>query len=279
MTDSNSSSRSRRERILGTGVMLRKTTEQAVEIQIPFLAAAVAYYALVSTVPLLAMILVGAATIGGEEATADILASAADILTPETQELLVDALVAGTGRVGATVVGSAIVIWSAFRVFRGLDQAFSRIYRTVGEKSILAELGDALLVLIGIVLAAVLMTVANIGLQILPLGPLAGIGGNILLVITLTAIMFPIYYRYPGVEMKPIEALPGATVTAVGWVLLTSVFNIYLTVAGGVTLYGPIGGVLLLVTLFYFAALIVMYGAVLNVVAADRQLQHTGQLE
>lgn len=277
MTDGPSSSRSQRQLITGTGSVLQKTTKRAVRIQIPFLAAAVAYYALVSTVPLLAVVLVSAATIGGEEFTANILAGAENVLTPETQELLVDALVAGTGRVGATAIGSGIVVWSAFRVFRGLDQAFSRIYRTIGEKSIIAELRDALLVLAGILLAALLMTVASIGLQILPLGPLVGVGGTVLLVITLLVVMFPIYYRYPGVEMKPVEALPGATVAAVGWVLLASLFNIYVAVAGGVALYGPLGAVLLLVTLFYFAALVVMYGAVLNVVAADRQLQHGGQ--
>ena len=61
-----------------------------------------------------------------------------------------------------------------------------------------------------------------------------------------------------------------------GWTALATGFSLYAAVAGGFQLYGVIGGVLLLVTWFYFAGNVLLVGAVLNAVLAgvmDRQLQ------
>ncbi|QZA89626.1 YihY/virulence factor BrkB family protein [Salinarchaeum sp. IM2453] len=256
--------------------IFKDTTYRANLLQIPFLAAAVAYYALFSVVPILAIVVVVGVMIGGEPFVMQMLDQTTGILTPETQEVLADALVGGVGRVGATALGSVALVWSAFRVFRAIDQAFSRIHRAVGEKPFISGLKDGISVIAVIIVGVVVVAAVHVLLQYFPLGPLAGLASMILLFLALIVVLLPMYYIYPQRDTTIRGVLPGATIAALGWVLLSSLYNIYVTIAGDVTLYGPIGGVLLLLALFYAASLVIMYGAVLNVVIADRQLQQSG---
>lgn len=248
--------------------------------QVTFLAAAVAYYAFVSLIPLLALVLVVTAAVGGRDLVDRVLAETGAVLTPEVQTALAEALVGGTGRIGATFVGTLVVLWGGLRMFRGIDKAFSQVYGTAGEKSILGELRDGALVLACIGIGLAVMTVAGIVLQLLPLGPFAGVAGSVLVFLSLIVVFLPMYYVFPDTTMTVRAALPGAVVTALGWTLLGALFSVYVALAGTVALYGILGGILLLVTLLYAGAFVLIVGAVCNaVVERDRQLQQDGRRE
>lgn len=73
--------------------------------QLTFMAAAIAYYAFVSVVPLLLLVLVVASAVAGEGIAAEILSVVGEFLTPEAATLIEGALVSGAGRGGATAVG------------------------------------------------------------------------------------------------------------------------------------------------------------------------------
>jgi YihY family inner membrane protein len=243
--------------------------ETARRQQITFLAAAVTYYMLVSLVPLLALVVAVGTSIWGQQAVEWLLGWTDELLTPDAQQLLSEALVEGEGRVGATVVGTLVILWSGLRVFRGIDKAFAEIYGTAGEKSLVQELRDGLLVVASVGGAITAMTVVSVVISSLPLGPLTGPLVRLLLFVSLAAIFLPVYYVFPAQELDLSAAVPGAVVAAVGWTVLGTVFGTYLTIAGTAGVYGPIGGLLLLVTLLYAGAIVLLLGTVVNAVLAD----------
>ncbi len=245
--------------------------------QLPFLAAAIAYYAFLSVVPLLIVALTIASTVAGETLAERILTSADEFLTPAAASIIEDTLVEGEGRGGVTVIGLAVLLWGAMRVFRGLDIAFSQVYGATEPKPLPEQIRDALLVLVGIVLAIAATVVASSLFALLP-APIAGVGGTVGLLVVLTLVFYPLYYIFPAPVVSPREAVPGAVFASIGWTILGTVFGIYAANAGALELYGVLGGVLLLLVWFYFGGLILLTGAAVNVVlgerAGDRQLQH-----
>gem|GEM_PF-53214 len=238
--------------------------------QITFLAAAVAYYAFVSLIPLSLLGLVIASVMGGAVFEGQVVATAGEFLTPDAQNLLTEALTGESGRGGATIVGTVVLLWSGLRLFRGLDKAFSQVYGTIGSKTIVNEFLNALAVSVAIVVGVASMTVLGAAIDRVPAGDMSPQIGFALLVATLAVVFFPMYLLLPDADMDPREALPGTLFASLGWVVLGAGFQLYTANAGTFAAYGVLGGVLLLVTWLYFGALIVMLGAVVNAVLADR---------
>jgi membrane protein len=244
------------------------------EEEVSFLAAGIAYYMFVSLLPLLLLTLVVGTLAGGEAFAERIVTAAGDVLSPAASTLLEDALTSGAGRGGATVLGVGVTLWSALKVFRGLDTAFSRVYGTDGPDSIVGELVDGLAALGGI-------SVALVGLGVIgAFGTVLGVQvalGGLALVPVLAVAFLPLYYLFPDQEMTIRAAVPGAVFAGVGWTLLGTGFNVYAAQADTYQVYGVIGGVLLLVTWFYFAGQVLLVGAAVNAALADRQLQQVSR--
>lgn len=259
----------------GTNPLL-VTVSLAQREQLPFLAAAIAYYAFLSVVPLLIVSVAVASVLAGETVVTGILTATDEFLTPEAGELLSEALVAAPGRDGMTLVGSLVSLWGALRVFRGLDTAFSRIYGETAPKSLLDQLRDAIVVVSAVGLA-VGVTVVVSAVPVVFGVSLVGVLGPVGLFVLLPLVFFPLYYVFPARDVTVREALPGTVLAAAGWALLGTLFGVYTAYAGGFQLYGVLGGVLLLLVWFYFGGLILLVGVAVNAVVAgrpgDRQLQ------
>ncbi|WP_340098832.1 YihY/virulence factor BrkB family protein [Salinibaculum salinum] len=246
--------------------------------QLTFLAAAIAYYAFVSVIPLLLVTLAVASAVAGETIANEILTLVGEFLTPQAASLVEVALVSDTGRSGATAIGLAVLLWSSLRVFRGLDIAFSRVYGADAPLGLVEQVRDALLVL-GVMGAGLGATVL-LG-TILPLSdiPFAEYLGPFGLVTVLSVVFLPVYYVFPDSNVDLWEAIPGAVFAGGGWTVLSLGFSVYAARATTFQLYGILGAVLLILTWFYFGGLLVLLGAALNAVLAgqkDRQLQQGG---
>lgn len=245
-------------------------------LQLPFLAAAIAYYAFLSVVPLLVVVTVVATTVAGEVLAAELLASLDEFLTPEAAELVESTLVDPSGGGGLTLVGLGLLLWGALRVFRGLDVAFSAVYGTDTTKPFLVQVWDAALVFGAVALAIGATVAGSLLLSLSPVG-VAGLGGSVGLLVVLPVVFFPLYYVFPAENVGVREAIPGAVFAGASWTALGTVFGVYAARAGSVELYGVLGGVLLLLIWFYFAGLVLLVGAALNAILAgrleDRQLQ------
>lgn len=251
---------------------VRSILELVKEQNVTFLAASVAYYAFVSVVPLLLLALAIGSLLGGEAFAQQIVSAAQGQLSGQGATVIEQALTASSGRAGASVASIVALTWSALKVFRGTDLAFDEVYGLEAETGLLGQVKDGLIVLATVGLAAVLMIGLGVVLgQAARIGiPFIGVLGYVALVVGLVAVFLPLYYVMPPVEMTAREALPGALVAAVGWLVLQVGFQIYAANAGSYAAYGLLGAVLLFLTWLYFAAVLVLVGAVVNVVLAGR---------
>ena len=234
------------------------------------IAGSIAFSAFVSLLPLLALAVVVATALGGPEVVNRAVEGADPYLTRSAQTLLVEALENGSERVGASAVSLALVIWSALRVFRGLDTAFSLLYGTAHVGGFLDGLRDGLAVLTALVLALVATAAASTLVTVLPSEPVATVAAPLVLVAGLALAFLPMYYVFPDVDVTVSEVVPGVLVAAVGWTVLVRAFQLYAGVAGQYDVYGAVGAVLLVLLWLYLAGLLLLAGAAVNVVLAGR---------
>ena len=238
--------------------------------EVTFLAAAVAYYAFLSLLPALLLLLVVASALGGDALADALVGAAGGFLTPAGETVVRNAVSNAAGRSGATLLGLVVLLWSVLKVFRALDIAFLKVYGSEAPASLVAQVRDGLVAVVGIgaglaAMIAIGALVASTRLQLL-----VDLFGILVLPAVLSVVFLPLYYVFPDVEMSVAEALPGAVFAAVGWTALQAGFQIYAANAAQYETYGVLGGVLLLVTWFYLAAVVLLVGAVVNVVLAGR---------
>jgi len=232
-----------------------------------FLAAGIAYYAFVSVIPLLLLALAVASVIGGDALASRVTDMLSQQLSAAGQESVSRMLTSTSGRGAASVVGLVGLTWSALKLFRGMDQAFEEIYTNEMEASLLEQLLDAIVVVLGIGLAVALVVAVGVALSALQIRiPFANVLGAVVLLVVLTVALLPIYYVLPPIDVTVGEVLPGAVIAAGGWVLLQIGFRVYAANAGQYAAYGLLGAILLFVTFLYFASIVVLVGAVVNAV-------------
>jgi len=250
---------------------VRSVVDLARDRNLTFLAAGIAYYAFVSVIPLVLLAVAVASFVGGQALADRVTELVSQQLSASGTEAVTAALTDTAGRGAASVVGFLALTWSALKLFRGLDQAFDEVYTDDVEASLLDQIRDALVVVVGIGLAVAAVVAVGIALSVLSLQvPLANVLGTVVLVVVLALAFLPIYYVLPPVDVSVEEVLPGAVVAAIGWVLLQVGFRIYAANAGQYAAYGLIGAVLLFVTWLYFASIVVLLGATVNAVRRGR---------
>jgi YihY family inner membrane protein len=262
---------------LATGRRLLSTARDS---QLGFLAAGIAYYAFVSFVPFALLALSAASLVGGEAFSREAVAALSGVLTPEATGVVEDALRLDAAAGGATVLGTLVLAWSSLRLFRGLDTAFSTVYGTAGELTLVDKLRDGAVVL-GSILVGVL-AVGLAGLAVVRFGGVLVPGlATAALVVALAVVLLPMFAVFPDADVGIAGAWPGAALAAVGWTALGGAFQAYAGVAS-TSVYGVLGGAVLFVTWLYFGALLLLLGAALNATldgvgpAEDRNSQHPG---
>ncbi|WP_226480644.1 YihY/virulence factor BrkB family protein [Natrinema amylolyticum] len=232
-----------------------------------FLAAGIAYYAFVSTIPLLLLAVTIASFVGGQALADRVASMLSQQLSSSGQQMVSQALTNPSGRAAASVIGFLGVVWSALKLFRGLDQAFDEIYADEVDASLLGQIWDGIVVVVGIALSVALVVAVGAALSILNLQiPFVNVIGTLVLIVVLTVAFLPIYYVLPPMDVSLRGVLPGTIVAAVGWVVLQIGFRIYAANAGRYAAYGVIGAVLLFVTWLYFGSIVILLGAAVNAV-------------
>lgn len=259
----------RRERVL---TVLRAILHELKVERVTFMAGAIAYNAFLSLLPLLLLLLAIIGTVGNRDLEDGLLSITHAALTPGAADVLVAELQSTPP--GASAVSLVVLVWGALRIFRSLDMAFSDIYESQAENTIVNQLRDGAIVLVSV--AAVVGVVA--GIESLAPGGLDGAGGTagwlvqrLLLVVAVGAALVPMYYLFPDEEdMVVAEALPGVAVTAVGLVAAESLFRLYVQYSSTNAENSLLAGIIVLMTWLYVSGLLVLVGAATNAVLSNR---------
>lgn len=239
---------------------------------ISFLAASVAYYAFLSIIPLLLLVLAIGSLVGGQAFAQQVVSVVQGQLSSEGATAIEGALTSPTGRSGASVVSVLVLTWSALKVFRALDLAFDEVYGEEPQTGLVGQIKDGLIVLVTIGLGVALMVGIGtvLGRAALAAVPYAGLLVYAALIVGLLIVFLPLYYVMPPVDVSIREALPGAVLLAVGWLVLQAGFQVYAANAGDYQAYGLLGAILLFLTWLYFASMLVLIGAAVNAVLGGR---------
>jgi len=231
---------------------------------IKYPAAALAYYAFVSQIPVLVLVV----AVTSNRLVRRVQSTTPDFLTPGARELLSDALVTASGRTWAALLAVGVLVWSAANVVIGFQIVVNRIEETPRE-SLRTQLHDTSSVLgsFGLVIVAIILT--GLLFTFLPEGGVLTYSEPFVRFGALTVAFLPLYYAPSRVVTSLTGALPGALTAAAGWTVLLTAVSFYAANAAQYALYGILSGVIIILTSFYFGALILMIGAIVNAVFAD----------
>lgn len=245
----------------------RRVVDLLREEYVTFKAAGIAFYAVASIVPLL---IVGLAVLSVFGAADMLVAALQSQLSESGQKVLEQVLSNTRGRGVAGVLGALFTLWSAMKVFRGLSIAFAEMYGRTSELSFLDQLEKSLLVLGSILFAVVVLSATSALLSEVPFRvPYPTLVWNTVAALILVLALLPLFYILPPVPVTVEHALPGTAITAVGWALLQLGFFYYAKNAVAYDAYGLLGAVLLFITFLYFAALVLLVGAAVNVALSE----------
>lgn len=233
------------------------------ELDVKYPATALAYYAFVSFVPLLLLVI----AVLGRQLAIEIYVESARFVTPATQGLIYEALTTASGRTGAVVLSIVAIAWGGANVAVGFLTVVERV-EDVTERRLRIQLRDAVVVLGTLGVAMIAIFLLSLLLAVSSAGRLGTLGGFALLLIVLTVTFLPLYYVPSRVAASPSAALPGAFTTACGWTVLHGGIQFYTSNAAQYALYGVVSGIILILTTTYLAAFVLMMGVVVNAALA-----------
>ncbi|MFC4357233.1 YhjD/YihY/BrkB family envelope integrity protein [Halobium salinum] len=231
------------------------------EQDIKYPAAAIAYYAFLSFVPLLLLVV----ALLGRRFAFEVYTGSARFVTPETQQLLYQALTTASGRTGAMVLSVGAIAWGGANVAVGFLTVVERVEGAV-EQPLSTQVRDGGVVLGALSVAILAIFAQSVALSVSSVGLLETLVGFGLLLLVLTGALLPLYYVPSRVVVSPREALPGALTAASGWTVLHAGIQFYTANAAQYAIYGVVSGIVIILTTTYIAAVVLMAGLVVNAV-------------
>ena len=245
------------------------------------LAAMIAYFALLSLVPmlLLALALLGFA---GRQDESSRLVHALTNIFPSTSvdsiEKAVNSIRKNAAALG--IIGAVVLLWSSLSLFSVLESAFNIVYDRP-NRSFLHGKALAFVLLVGSLVTLVVSLVAGtLGFLLLrrytggffgsvyvarPLALLVEFAGLLLFLVT-------VYYVLTNVQLTFRDVLPGAVTAAVILAATFQVLGVYLSlVSHDLLVLKALGGPVILLFWLYVMANVIVFGAEVNWWAAKRR--------
>lgn len=172
---------------------------------------------------------------------------------------------------GLATLAFLVALFTLSRAFAGLIRALDAAYDVEESRPFWL----IRLVAVGYGLATILVIGAAAGfLAALPSIPLPGAGrvlSGLLTVGVVVAWITTLFHLAPNHETPWRYDLPGGLFAAIGWIVATQAYALYVRVAVGTgQVQGSVGAVLLALTLLYVLSVILLLGAELNDVLARR---------
>lgn len=237
-----------------------KTVARATyELDIRYPAIAIAYSAFVSFIPLLMIIFIGL----GRQVSLEVYTGSARFVTPETQQLIFEALTTASGRTGTLLLSIGAISWGAKNVAIGFLTVIERVEEPP-EPPLGTQLRNSVIVLATLSVAILAIFLQSVILAVASPGLLETVLGFLGLLVVLTVTFLPLYYIPSQVVTSPAAALPGALTTAAGWTILHAGVQFYTENAAQYAIYGVASGIIIILTTTYLAAAVLLMGVIVN---------------
>jgi len=257
----------------------KETAQDWSDDEAPTLAAALAYYALLSLAPLL-VISIGVAGLflGSDAARGGVTGQLSAIVGGEAahgiQAVVTSAQEPKRGVLG-TVVGIVTLLVGASGVFGQLQSSLNAIWEVkpkpgrgvIGQLkdrffSFTMVLGVAFLLLVSLVLSSVLSSLGSLLADTLPGGAVLWQGINFAFSFGIVTLLFALIFKViPDAEVKWRDVWLGAAVTSLLFTIGKQLLGIYLGKAAVGSSYGAAGSIIALVVWVYYATQILFVGA------------------
>jgi len=238
---------------------------RAVEEDVKYPAAALAYYAFVSFVPLSLLVV----AVLNERLAARLYGATPQFLTIEAQQLVYEATTSASGRTGAGVLAVLVLAWSGTNVVAGVLSVAERV-ENIPPEPLGQQAREAVVILGSLVLAIVAVVAASVLFSFPPTGPLFGAVGFAVLFVTLTGAFLPLYFTVSQSVLSLAAALPGALTAGVCWTVIHSAVLFYAANAAQYAIYGVLSGVIVILTSLYLAAATLLTGIIVNATLCER---------
>ncbi|WP_416149605.1 YihY/virulence factor BrkB family protein [Salipaludibacillus sp. HK11] len=258
---------------------LKELMKEFSKDNVPLLAAAQAYYYLLSLIPLLILLL---AILPYLNINTDTAIQAIEAIMPGElgeifQEQIVSILTVPQG--GLLTVGIIATIWTASNGMNAFIKAQNEAYNVTEIRSFwkarLVSTGLTLGLIVAMIIALILPVFGNAIIafvdSIVTLPEETEILFQILRwtvsIVIIATVVASLYYIAPNIKIPFKYALPGAAFTTIAWQLMSLGFSIYISnFASYSETYGSLGGVVILMVWFFLIGNILVIGAEINAI-------------
>jgi membrane protein len=268
---------------------LKETGQDWLDDNAPRLAAALAYYSLLSLAPLLVITIAVAGFFFGHDAARGRVAAELGSVVGGQAALGIQSVVASarspSAGVISTIVGVVTLFIGASGVFGELQSSLNTVWEVQPKpgRGILGEmkarffsftmvLGVAFLLLVSLIVSSVVSAAGLVFAQVLPGGEVLWQGLNITFSLVVVSALFAAIFKYiPDAEVRWADVWLGGAVTAVLFTLGKLLLGLYLGKSAVASAYGAAGSMIALVVWVYYAAQIFLFGAEFTQVQARRR--------
>jgi membrane protein len=245
----------------------------------PHLAAMIAYFALLSFVPLL-FLMVSLLGLSGRPDEASFLVHELKRAFPNSSVAsivhAVDAIREHATALG--IVGAAALIWASLSLFSVLESAMNIVYGQPNRSFLRGKLLAVALMVLSLVTLFVGLLVGSFGFDLVKryaswLAGDAYVAYGVSVAVSLLAVflfLVAVYYFLTNVEHTLTDVLPGAVFSAVALEASFQVLPLYVRFSDNVVALKVFGGPALLLVWMYFMANVLVFGAEVNWWLANR---------
>ena len=268
---------------------LAKESIQAWKVdEAPRLAAALAFYTILSLAPLLVIAVGIAGLVFGEQAAeGQIVGQIQGLIGPQGAEAvqgLIENANRPSGGIAATIIGVITLLLGGMGVFNQLRGALNSIWEVSppavnGIKANLRRrvlpfvmvLGVGFLLLVSLVLSAALAAVGRVLSTSLPGGEIFWRLANLVISVLVFAGLFALIFRFvPDVDIEWKDVGVGALVTSALFTLGQFAMGLYLGRSTFASAFGAAGSLVVLLVWVYYSAQILFLGAEFTEVYASK---------
>jgi len=239
----------------------------------PHLAAMIAYFALLSFVPLLFLTISLLSVTGRADESSYLVTELKRAFPGSSVSSIVSTVRAVQAHATALgVIGGAALLWSSLSLFSVLESAFNIVYGQPNRSFLRGKLLAVALMLLSLMMLFVGLLIGSFGFDLLKryAGELADnsyVAYGLSVAVSLLAVfvfLVAVYYLLTNVEHSFIDVLPGAIVAAVVLEASFQVLPLYVRFSSNVVALKAFGGPALLLVWLYVMANVIVFGAEVN---------------